>query len=212
MALKEKEKGLISFTRPESIISEQYRTIRTNIHFSSVDHKYHTLVITSPGYGEGKSTTVTNLAISMTQQGGKVLVIDADLRKPTLHTTFNVDNTTGLVNVLTGEATIGESVNRTEITDLEIITSGPIPHNPAELLSSLELDKLIKTAQEHYDIVLFDSSPILEVTDGRILANKCEGTLLVLRNGKTKTEEAVEAKRLLELARANCVGVILNNK
>ena len=148
----------------------------------------------------------------MAQQGGKVLVIDADLRKPTLHTTFNVDNTTGLVNVLTGEATIEESVNRTEITGLEIITSGPIPHNPAELLSSSELDKLIKTAQEHYDIVLFDSSPVLEVTDGRILANKCEGTLLVLRNGKTKTEEAVEAKRLLELARANCVGVILNNK
>src|SRR4051794_36731979 len=98
MAIKEKERGLITYIRPDSQISEQYRTIRTNIHFSSVDHKYKTLIITSPGYKEGKSTTVTNLAISMVQQGEKVLVVDADLRKPTLHTTFKMDNTTGLVN------------------------------------------------------------------------------------------------------------------
>lgn len=212
MVLKEKEKSLISFTRPESIISEQYRTIRTNLHFSSFDSKYHTVVITSPGYGEGKSTTVTNLAISMVQQGRRVLVIDADLRKPTLHRTFNIDNKTGLVNVLTGEIIFEESINRTEIQGLEIITSGSIPHNPAELLSSPVLDKSIKAAQEIYDIVFFDSSPVLEVTDGRILANKCEGTILVLENGKTKADKAVEAKRLLEFARAKCVGVILNNK
>ena len=101
MTIKEKERGLISYISPDSQISEQYRTIRTNIHFSSIDDKYRSLIITSPGHKEGKSTTVTNLAISMVQQGEKVLVVDADLRKPTLHTIFNLENSTGLTHVLT---------------------------------------------------------------------------------------------------------------
>ncbi|MFC3884765.1 CpsD/CapB family tyrosine-protein kinase [Bacillus songklensis] len=212
MTLKKRERGLISSISPASTISEQYRAIRTNIHFSSVDHKYRTLLITSPGLGEGKSTTTTNLAISMVQQGAKVLVIDADLRKPTLHTTFNIDNTTGLANILRRETTLTEAVNRTEIEGLEIITSGPVPSNPAELIGSQALDELIGTAQEHYHIVLFDSSPVLEVTDARILANKCDGVILVLCNGKTKSEMAVEAKRLLELVKAKCIGAIFNQK
>lgn len=212
MALKERDRHLISFTSPNSPISEQYRTIRTNIYFSSVDYKYKTLIITSPGYKEGKSTVVTNLAISMMQQGEKVLVIDADLRNPTLHTTFNIENAAGLANVLNGETTFREVVSRTEIEGLDVITSGPIPFNPSELLSSSALDQLIEAAQEHYTMVLFDSPPVLELTDARVLAHKCEGTILVVCNGKTKAEEAVEAKRLLELARAKCVGVILNKK
>lgn len=212
MGLKEKQKGLIAFSYPESIISEQYRTIRTNIQFSSVNQTLHTLIVTSPSFGEGKSTTVTNLATSMAHQGVKVLVVDADLRKPTLHKTFGFSNTSGLVNILKGEANFDEVVNKTEIEGLEVINSGPVPFNPAELLSSQTFDQFIKSAKEHYDLVIFDSSPILAVTDGRILSNKCEGTILVLKNGKTKVEEALEAKRILGLARANCVGVILNNK
>ncbi|KMY51899.1 CpsD/CapB family tyrosine-protein kinase [Peribacillus loiseleuriae] len=212
MAIKEKERGLISYTSPDSSISEQYRTIRTNIQFSSIDYKYRTLIITSPGYREGKSTTVTNLAISMVQQGEKVLVVDADLRMPTLHTMFDIENTSGLANVLTGETTFEEAVKRTEIERLAVLTSGPVPFNPADLLSSSALDKLIGIAQELYTVILFDTPPVLELTDARILANKCEGTILVVCNGKTKAEEIVEAKRLLELARAKCVGVILNKK
>lgn len=212
MAIKEKERGLISYSSPDSSISEQYRTIRTNIQFSSIDHKYRTLIITSPGYREGKSTTVANLAISMVQQGEKVLVVDADLRKPTLHTMFDIENASGLANVLTGETAFEEAIKRTEIERLEILTSGPPPFNPADLLSSSTLDEWIGRAQELYTVILFDSPPVLELTDARILANKCEGTILVVSNGKTKAEEIVEAKRLLELSRAKCVGVILNKK
>ena len=212
MTIKEKERGLISYIRPDSQISEQYRTIRTNIYFSSVDQKYKSLLITSPGNKEGKSTTVTNLAISMVQQGEKVLIVDADLRRPTLHTIFNMENATGLTNVLNKEKTFGEAVKRTEIERLDVITSGPIPFNPVELLSSAVLDQLIETAQKLYSVILFDSSPVLELTDARVLANKCDGTILVVGKGKTKVDEVVEAKRILEFARAKCVGVILNNK
>lgn len=212
MALKENDKGLISYSHPESIISEQYRTIRANIHFSSLSHKYQTILITSPGYGEGKSVTAANLAISMAQQGGKVVIIDADLRKPTLHNLFHIDNQLGLANVLIGETTVEEAVKQTEMKGLEILTSGPVPVNPVELLSSPNMDQLIRTIKERYDLVLFDSSPILEVTDGRVLSHQCEGTILVLCKGKTKVEEATEAKRLLKLAKANCVGVIFNYK
>lgn len=207
-----KERGLISFISPDSQISEQYRTIRTNIHFSSIDDKYRSLIITSPGHKEGKSTTVTNLAISMAQQGEKVLVVDADLRNPILHTIFNLENTTGLTNVLNKQKTLGEVIKRTEIERLDIITSGTIPFNPVELLSSSALDQLIDMALRLYTVILFDSSPLLELTDARVLANKCDGTILVVGKGKTKLEEIIEAKRILEFARAKCVGVILNNK
>lgn len=212
MALKEREKGLISFSNPQSIISEQYRTIRTNIQFSSVNQRYHTLVFTSPNFGEGKSTTVTNLAISMVQQEAKVLLVDADLRKPTLHKTFKLDNTIGLVNILSNESSLDEVISRTEIEGLDVIASGPIPFNPAELLASQTMDQFIKNVKELYDLILFDSSPVIEINDGRILSNKCDGTILVLHSRKTKAEDAVEAKRILGLVRANCVGVILNHK
>ena len=107
---------------------------------------------------------------------------------------------------------MAEAVKRTEIERLDILTSGTIPFNPVELLSSSVLDQLIEMAQKLYTVVLFDSSPLLELTDARVLANKCDGTILVVGKGKTKIEEIVEAKRILEFARAKCVGVILNNK
>lgn len=212
MATKEEERSLISYISPDSQISEQYRTIRTNIYFSSVDHKCRTLIITSPGFKEGKSTTVSNLAVSMEQRGEKILVIDADLRKPSLHRTFNLDNTEGLSNILTGEITFGQAVKQTEVGGIDVITGGPIPFNPAELLSSPAVEQLIETAKELYTVILFDSSPILELTDARILANKCDGTIIVVGHGKTKIEKVMETKRLLELARAKCIGVILNKK
>ena len=131
----------------------------------------------------------------MVQQGEKVLVVDADLRKPTLHTIFNLENATGLTNVLSEEKTFGEAVNRTEIERLDLLTSGPIPINPVELLSSAVLDQLIEMAQKLYTVVLFDSSPVLELTDARVLANKCEGTILVVGKGKTKVRRGSRSKK-----------------
>lgn len=213
MAHKRKGKGgLVSYFHPESIISEQYRTIRANIQFSSLHHQYQTLLITSPGYLEGKSVTAANLAITMAQLGKKILLVDADLRKPRIHTFFQLNPSIGLSDVLTGETTVEGAVLQTEVQGLDILTSGSISNHPADLLASSKLAQMIDRVKKLYDLVLFDSAPILDVTDGRLLAFHCDGTILVIRNGKTKPHEATEAKRLLGLAQATCLGVVFNYK
>jgi len=218
MARHKKAKGtdvkrsLITQQDPRSHISEQYRTIRTNIQFASVDKELTTIVVTSSGPAEGKSTTVANLAVVFAQQGKQVLLIDSDLRKPTVHYTFNVSNTKGLTNVLTKQSALGEVVQPSMQENLSLLTSGPIPPNPAELLSSKAMEELIKEASATYDMVLFDSPPLLAVTDGQILASKCDGTLLIVSSGKTEIEQAIKAKDLLNSVNSHLLGVILNNK
>ncbi|WML28505.1 CpsD/CapB family tyrosine-protein kinase [Neobacillus sp. OS1-33] len=196
----------------KSPISEQYRTIRTNIQYSSVDQEVKTLMVTSSGPGEGKSTTVANLAVVFAQQGKKVLLVDADLRKPTVHYTFNQTNTFGLTSVLTKQMTLDKAISETEGKNLFVLTSGPIPPNPAELLSSRVMEQFFHDAQELFDIVLFDTPPVLAVTDAQILANKCEGTILVVSSGKTERDPVVKAKELLDSAQSKLLGVVLNNK
>ncbi|PFP31074.1 capsular biosynthesis protein [Bacillus sp. AFS073361] len=196
----------------KSPISEQYRTIRTNIQYSSVDHDVKSLMVTSTGPGEGKSTTVANLAVVFAQQGKKVLLIDADLRKPTVHYTFNQSNTSGLTSVLTKQVDLVKAVLGTEEENLYILTSGPIPPNPAELLSSRAMEQFFHDAEALFDIILFDTPPVLAVTDAQILANKCEGTILVVSSGKTEKEMVVKAKELLDAAQSKLLGVVLNNK
>lgn len=209
---KIKEKSLITHTSPNCNIAEQYRTIRTNLQFSSIIRKDQTIVITSPSIGEGKSTVTANLAVSIAQQDEKVLVIDASLRSPAMHSIFNLENNTGLTNVLIGKTNLENAVMKTEIENLHVLTSGPIPFNPAELLSSKEMGLLIKKAIEQYDIVLFDSPPILEVSDTSILADQCDGVLLVISCHRTANESALEAKRVLGFTRGRLVGAILNKK
>ena len=203
---------LISKVNPRSPISEQYRTIRTNIEYSSVEGEIHSIVVTSAGPEEGKSTTVANLAVVFAQQGKKVLLIDADLRKPTIQYTFQVDNKYGLTNILMKQRTLAESIQHTDDDQLYILTCGPIPPNPAEILGSKTMEELLKEANEKFDIVLFDAPPVLAVTDAQILANKCDGTILVVASEKTENEQAIKAKELLESARGKLLGVVLNNK
>ncbi|MGG0185158.1 CpsD/CapB family tyrosine-protein kinase [Bacillus rhizoplanae] len=209
---KIKEESLVTYAAPNSKIAEDYRTIRTNLQFSSVTTKDKTIVITSPRFGEGKSTITANLAVSIAQQGEKVLVIDADLRKPTIHKIFQLENTVGLTNVLSGKTTMEGAVVQTGIGRLCVLTSGPVPFNPAELLGSAAMETLIQKAMEQYDIILFDSPPILEVTDTSILAGRCDGVVLVIGYNHTVNEDAVESKRILGFARGKLVGTILNNK
>lgn len=197
---------------PKSPISEQYRTIRTNIQFSSVDHEVKSIMVSSTGPGEGKSTTVANLAVVFAQQGKKVLLVDADMRKPTVQYTFNQTNTFGLTSVLTKQLTLDKAILGTREKNLFILTSGPIPPNPAELLSSQAMEQFFQDAQELFDVILFDSPPLLAVTDAQILANKCEGTILVVSSGKTEKELVMKAKELLESAKGKLLGVVLNNK
>lgn len=209
---KKLERSLITMEDPKSPISEQYRTIRTNVQFSFVDAPMRSLMVTSTGAGEGKSTTAANLAVVFAQQGKKVLLIDADLRKPTVHYTFRLNNYTGLTNVLTNSAPLLPSCQETRVENLYVLTSGPIPPNPAELLSSKAMEQCIQQLYNEFDLLIFDTPPVLAVTDAQILAHQCDGTVLVIESGGTEIEAAVKAKELLEAANAKLLGVVLNKR
>lgn len=219
LGLKNKKKQLISTRRklitklsPKSPISEQFRTIRTNINFSVVDQEVRSLMVTSSGPVEGKSTTAANLAVVFAQAGKRTLLVDADMRKPTIHYTFGLTNSFGLTNVLTRQMELAEAVNPTDVEHLHVLPSGPIPPNPAELLGSRAMQQFFEMVMEEYDLVVFDTPPVLAVTDAQVLANKCDGTVLVVSSGKTEIDAATKSKELLTAAQAKLLGVVLNNK
>ncbi|UMZ34207.1 CpsD/CapB family tyrosine-protein kinase [Priestia megaterium] len=206
------KRRLLAHNSPKDPVAEQYRTIRTNIQFSGADQEIKSIVLTSTGPGEGKSTTASNLATVYAQQGLRVLLIDADLRKPTAHYTFRLENHVGLTNVLTKQSTLGQAVQTTEVPELFLLTSGPIPPNPAELLASNNMTELLKEMKEEFDMVIFDTPPVLAVADAQILANQVDGSILVVSSGKTDKEAAVKAKELLLKANAKVLGAVLNNR
>lgn len=202
---------LVTVSDSKSIISEQFRTIRTNITFSIPDQKLKTILITSSTPGEGKSTIAANLGVVYAQEGKRVLVVDGDLRKPTLHQTFKTFNKIGLSNVLAKSATFYEAIQVTFVEGLDVMTSGPIPPNPAELLASNALDLMIHDLKKDYDMIIFDAPPLLVVSDAQILANKCDGTLLIANTGVVEKEAVVKATATLANSQANTLGVVLNN-
>ncbi|MFD3446625.1 CpsD/CapB family tyrosine-protein kinase [Microbacteriaceae bacterium 4G12] len=217
MVLKKKTQAkqrrqLIAYEQPKSPISEQYRNIRTNIQFSVPEGELHSLMVTSASPSEGKTTTTANLATVFAQQGVKVLLIDADLRKPSLHHMFRTDNIFGLTNVLTKRETFEKCVQVTDVENLSFLPSGAIPPNPAELLGSRYIDEFMKEVHSQYDMIIFDLPPILAVTDAQVIANKCDGVVLVVRSEKTEKEQALKAKALLENASGKLLGVVLNDK
>lgn len=204
-------RNLITHNNPRSPISEQYKTIRTNIQFSS-DLGIRTIVVTSSEPGEGKSTTAANLAVVFAQQGKKTLLIDCDMRKPTVHYTFRSENQRGLTSVLTKRNKLEDCIQETEVENLAVLTTGPIPPNPAELLGLPAMKEMLDQALETYDMILIDSPPVLVVTDAQILANLCDGTILVVKSGETSIEAAVKSKEMLLAASAKLLGTVLNQK
>lgn len=202
---------IITMLNPRSPISEQFRTVRTNLQYASINNSLKKILVTSPGPSEGKTSTSTNLAVVFAQQGKNVLLIDADMRNPSLHYIFRSDNMTGLNNVLIEESSLEESICKTEVDHLDLLNCGPIPPNPAELLSSTAMEKLVEDASELYDMIIFDTPPVLAVTDAQILADYCDGALLVVRSKQTEYGAAKKARDLLMPARAKLLGVVIND-
>ncbi|MFB4163876.1 CpsD/CapB family tyrosine-protein kinase [Alteribacillus sp. JSM 102045] len=207
-----KRNALITESNPKSPISEQFRNVRTNLQYASIDEDVSVIMTTSSGPGEGKSTVNSNVAVSIAQQGKKVLVIDADLRKPTVHYIFQTTNQYGLSNSLTSPDTLTDSIKKTKVEGLEVLTSGPIPPNPSELLGSNRMKTFIASLKETYDYIILDTPPLLAVTDAQILAGLCDGVILVVSSKQTTKEEAAKAKELLKHTNAKILGGVLNRQ
>lgn len=202
--------SLITLTDPRSPISEAYRSLRTNLSFYSLDNPIRSLVVTSPAKAEGKSTTIANLAVTMAQSGRKTILVDCDLRRPSLHTLFDLRAEPGLTNIiLTDEAEL--PLQETGVGNLWLLASGPKPPNPADLLGSRKIDQLLKKLNEKADIVLFDAPPVIAVTDAAVLGAKVDGVLLVVSAGQTRRDHAERAKELLEKAKVRIIGAALTN-
>lgn len=204
--------SLITLLDKSSPISERYRTIRTNIQFaSSIDQKIKTLVVTSSGPGEGKSTTSANLAVVFANSGQKVLLVDADMRKPTVHKTFLLSNKVGLSNVLSTDISVKEIIQPGPVPNLSIITSGVKAPNPSELLGAIKMDRIFDDLKNKFDLIIFDMPPVVAVTDAQIMASKADGTLLVVREKITKKDSLKKATELLKIVKANVLGAIYND-
>jgi capsular exopolysaccharide synthesis family protein len=205
-----KRPPFVTYLYPESKLADQFQMIQTNITFLMPEKKGQTFMVTSPQDGDGKSTMLANLAVSMAQQKKKVLLIDTNLRAPVLHDFYQTSNSTGLTDILTERMTFSEVVYHTEIWRLDLLPSGPIPNNPVELLGSAMMRNLLGKLKESYDTIIFDSTALLKHPDSKLLANLSDGVILVVKNGKTKLQSAAEAKKVIEFAKARIIGVILN--
>ncbi|AOY75598.1 CpsD/CapB family tyrosine-protein kinase [Clostridium formicaceticum] len=205
-----KERKIITHSNPKSPISEAYRTLRTNIQFASLDNPIKVLMVTSSGPGEGKTTTTANLAVTMAQLGAKVLVMDADLRKPAVHKAFQLSNSEGVTNILVKDLNYKEFLLKTEVEGLEVLPSGAIPPNPSELLASQKMKNFIHSLREDYDYILIDTPPAAIVTDAALLSTAVDGVILVCAAGEVAIQGAQRAKELLDNVNANIIGVVLN--
>ena len=204
--------NLITLTDPRAPAAEAYRTLRTNLYFSSLDRALETLVVTSAASGDGKSTTLANLAVIMSQGEKRTILVDADLRKPSLHKLFGVSNNQGLTTMAVEDSALAEPpLVETGLDNLWLLPSGPLPPNPAEILGSRRMEEIIAALKARADVILFDAPPAIAVTDAAVLGTKVDGVLLVIRAGKTRREHAQRAKELLERVQVRVVGAVLNN-
>lgn len=205
---------LITVANPTSAVTEQFRTIRTNINFMAVDHDIKSIAFTSANISEGKSTVAANVAVTYAQAGRKVLLIDADLRRPTVHTTFDLSNHVGLSTVISSNAKeldLDSVVQPSGIDNLGILTAGPTPPNPSELIASKRMQDFINLVEQHYDLVIIDLAPVLEVSDTQELSRRLDGLILVVRQGHTQKAAIKRAVEMLLFSKARILGYIMND-
>ena len=195
--------------KPKSIAAEAYRSLRTNMQYSSFDDKYKVIVVTSSDPGEGKSTTAGNLAMALAQGGNSVLLVDCDMRKPSIHKKFKISNVAGLTDLLINKYVMEEIVYKFN-DNLTVVTSGNIPPNPSEMLDSISMRKFLTEMREEFDYIILDTPPLQAVTDAQILSTKADGTLLVVKAEKTKKESVLNSINLIKKVNGNIIGTVLN--
>ena len=208
--------GLVALESPKSAAAEAFRALRTNIQFASPDKPVHTILATSTSPDDGKSTTVANLAVTFASAGSPTILVDADLRRPQLHTIFGLANDAGLTTFISSMSRASETpaeipLQETGVPNLLVLTSGPVPPNPAEILASQKMAEVLEMLRARADYVLIDTPPVIAVTDAAVLASRVDGVFLVVNAGKTRRDLAVKARDILQQVNANLLGVVLNN-
>jgi non-specific protein-tyrosine kinase len=204
--------SLITLTRPRSPAAEAYRTLRTNLLFSNVDTPPRKIVLVAPSPEENQSVVLANLAVTLAQSGHPTLIVDADLRHPSQHTLWNLDNGEGVTDmIIDAGAFQNPPIQTTEVEGLRVLTSGKLPPNPADVLVSRRMDEVIARLAEEAEYILFDAPPILAVTDAAVLSRKVDGVLLVVKAGTTRRDQTIRAKEQLDRVQANLIGVVLTN-
>jgi len=202
--------ALVTLTDPRSAVAEAYRGLRTNLAFARPDAPLRTVLVTSPAPDADKSEALANLAVVTAQSGRRVVVVDCDLRRPAQHTLFGLANDAGVTTVLLDEAALASPPLRpTAVPGLEVLPSGPVPPNPAELLGTRRMRALIDRLSEQADLVLFDAPPVVAVTDAAVLAPQLDGVLLVLAAGRSRRDHTARARELLDKVGATVIGVVL---
>lgn len=201
---------LITHKKPKSVVSEKFRGIRSNILFSSADDEVQTLLVTSDKPSSGKSTVSANIAVTYAQAGFKTLLIDGDMRKPTQHYIFNQNNITGLSNLIINKSTFKDAVHNTEVTNLDVITSGPIPPNPSELIGSTNMMDIFEELKQQYDFILVDTPPVNTVTDAQLFGELTKNAIFIIDVESNNKESVKKGKELLEKSGTKILGAVLN--
>ncbi len=203
--------SLITLTDPRSPAAEAYRTLRTNIDFSSLDRSIHTLLVASVAPHDHKSITAANLAVTLAQGDKQTILVDADVRRPALHALFGLNNERGLTSLfIDAKGPIEPALQAVNVPNLQVLPSGPLPPNPAELLGSQRMLDVIEALKSRADIILFDAPPVIAVTDASVLGTRVDGVLLVVQAGQTRREQAKRAKQQLEKLHIRVIGAVLS--
>lgn len=209
---KQMKHNLVTIYDSKSPISEQYRTLRTNLEYTSLGEKLQTLLVTSTSTGEGKSTTAANLAVVYAQLGKRVILIDCDMRRPTVHQIFRLDTRNGISNVLAQRVSIELAIQSTQMEKLFVMTAGGIPPNPSELLAAPTFKETMKYLKEQFDIVILDAPPVMQVADSRVIAPEVDGTILVVSCEVPNRDEVVKARDQLLMTGTKILGLVLNRR